>query len=64
MKKKLAGLMLLAIVGAMGITLSSFLAPSEDDNALKPYIGVCPHGGGTFVVCGDDGFGCTPSGTC
>lgn len=64
MKKTLASLMLVAIVGTIGISLSSFLAPSEDTGAMQEYWGSCPNGGGIITVCGAEGPGCTPIGSC
>jgi hypothetical protein len=63
MKKKLFSLSLVAVVGALGISLSSFLAPSEDTRDMQEYTGTCP-GGGTITVCGAEGDGCDPSGSC
>jgi hypothetical protein len=64
MKKKLFSLSLLAIVGTIGISLSSFLAPSEDTNHMQTYRATCNNGAGVITVCGADGSGCEPSGSC
>lgn len=66
--KKFTGLSLLAIVAALGVTLSSFqVAPIEEPGGSGPfekqYSGSCPNGK-VIQVCGVNGSGCTPSGSC
>ena len=66
--KKFASLSLLAIVAALGITLSSFQeVPIEEGGEAGPkeqqYSGTCPNGK-VIQVCGVNGSGCTPSGSC
>jgi len=65
--KRFASLSLLAMVAALGITLSSFqVAPMEDVGSgpkEQQYSGTCPNGK-VIQVCGVNGSGCTPSGEC
>lgn len=63
MKKKLVGLTLLVIVGTLGVTFSSFVTISEDENAMQEYWQTCPNGG-SETRCGVEGPGCTPQGGC
>lgn len=67
--KKFAGLSLFALVASLGVTLSSFqVAPIDNGGGgsgpnEQQYSGSCPNGK-VIQVCGVNGSGCTPSGSC
>jgi hypothetical protein len=65
--KKFASLSLMAIVATLGITLSSYQDVPIDGGGSGPneqqYSGTCPNGK-VIQVCGVNGSGCTPSGSC